>query len=85
VDGVSYEVRGQGDSKSLVAEGAREFTAGKNRLRVEGGRVIVNGKDYGPVKAGDSVLLDADGTLTVNGEKRAEAPAPKRPNQEARP
>jgi hypothetical protein len=58
---------------------------GKNTLRVQGGHVTANGKDYGPVKAGDSALLDADGTLTVNGEKRSEAPAPKRPDQEARP
>jgi hypothetical protein len=82
---VSYEVRGQGDSKSFVAEGAREFTAGKNKLRVESGRVIANGKDYGSVKPGDSVLLDEGGTLTVNGEKRAKVPAPKRPDQEPHP
>jgi hypothetical protein len=86
VGGVSYEVRGRGDSTSSASpSGPGQLTAGKNTLRVEGDRVIANGKDYGPVKAGDSVLLDEDGTLTVNGEKRAESPAPKRLDQEARP
>jgi hypothetical protein len=71
VDGVSCEVRGQGgESSSFVGEGYQEFTAGKNKLRVQGGRVTANGKEYGPVKSGDSVLLDADGTVTINGEKR---------------
>jgi hypothetical protein len=86
VGGVSYEVRGRGDSSaSALANGPGRLTAGQNTLRVEGGRVLANGKDYGPVKAGDSVLLDEDGTLTVNGERRAETPAPKHPDQEPRP
>jgi hypothetical protein len=53
-----------------VGQDYREFTAGKNKLRVQGGRVTANGKEYGPVKSGDSVLLDTDGTVSINGEKR---------------
>ncbi len=70
VDGVSCEVRGQGESSSVVGEGFHEFTAGKNKLRVQSGRVTANGKDYSAVKSGDSVLLDVDGTVTINGGKR---------------
>jgi hypothetical protein len=70
INGVSYEVRGSGDSRSVAGGDSSEFIAGTNKLQVQGGRVSANGKDYGPVKSGDSVLLDADGTLTINGEKR---------------
>jgi hypothetical protein len=64
-----YVGRG-GNSSSFVGQDYREFTAGKNKLRVQGGRVTANGKEYGPVKSGDSVLLDTDGTVSINGEKR---------------
>jgi hypothetical protein len=72
VDGVSCEVRGDADggSSSFVSEGYREFTAGRNKLRVQDGRITANGKEYGSVKSGDTVLLDVDGTVTVNGAKR---------------
>src|SRR5947209_7615045 len=67
-EGVSCEVRGQGDSSSFAGQDYHEFTAGKNKLRVQGGRVTANGKEYGSVKSGDSVLLDTDGTVSINGE-----------------
>jgi hypothetical protein len=53
-----------------MGEGYHEFTAGKNKLRIQGGKVIANGKEYGPVKSGDSVLLDADGIVSINDQKR---------------
>jgi hypothetical protein len=68
-DGVSLEVRGEGASSDVVVDGVHEFTAGKNKLRIQGRHVIANGKDYGPVNAGDSVLLDADGAVSINGQK----------------
>lgn len=71
VDGVSYEVRGRsGEARSQDGPGYREFIAGPNTLRVTGAHITANGKDAGEVKKGDSVLLDADGLLTVNGQKR---------------
>jgi hypothetical protein len=71
VDGVSCEVRGRGgESSDRIVEGVHEFTAGDNKLRLQDGHVIANGKDYGAVKSGDSVLLDADGNVTVNSQKR---------------
>jgi len=31
---------------------------------------VANGKDYGPVKKGDTVVLDADGQVFVNNSPR---------------
>ncbi len=68
---VSYEVRGEaGGLTKGMGEGV-SAAVGKNRLEVKGGQVRANGKDYGPVKDGDAVLLDKDGQVYVNGEKRA--------------
>ena len=67
---VSYEVRGEASITRGVAESGT-FRTGKNTLELRGGRVFANGKDHGPVKGGDTVLLDRDGQLSVNGEKRS--------------
>jgi hypothetical protein len=67
---VSYEARGEGGAVTRGVTERGSFTVGKNTLELKGGRVFANGKDHGPVKEGDSVLLDADGQLSVNGEKR---------------
>lgn len=34
------------------------------------GRVSIDGKDYGTLKAGDKVKIEASGKVTVNGEER---------------
>jgi hypothetical protein len=43
---------------------------GARRVEVRDGRVYSAGKDYGEVKAGDSILLDEGGRLLVNGQAR---------------
>jgi hypothetical protein len=69
--GVSYEVRGTGQPKeSRSADGDIEVTLGSNSLAIKGGRVVANGKDSGPVKDGDSVVLDERGKLTVTHGKQ---------------
>jgi hypothetical protein len=69
--GVAYEVRGAGNAKETrSANGDVEVTMGSNRLQIKGGRVMANGKDYGPVKDGDAVVLDDDGQVSVNQQKR---------------
>lgn len=69
-NGVSYEVRGTGQPKeSRTADGDVEVTLGANSLAIKGGRVVVNGKDHGPVEEGDSVVLDEQGKLTVTPKK----------------
>ena len=45
-------------------------SAGDNTFEIRNGRAIANGKDGGPLKAGDSVLLDKEGRLLVNGQER---------------
>jgi hypothetical protein len=70
-DGVTYEVRGTGHAReSRSANGDVEVTLGSNRLQIKGGRMMVNGKDCGAVKDGDSVVLDDNGQVSVNQEKR---------------
>jgi hypothetical protein len=69
--GVSYEVRGTGQPKeSRSSDGVIEVTLGSNSLAIRGGRVVANGKDSGPVKNGDSVVLDEQGKLTVTRVKQ---------------
>jgi hypothetical protein len=66
----SYEVRGEEGSVTLGTGEVINANAGKNRLGINGGRVTANGKSYGSLKNGDGVLLDRDGQLSVNGQKR---------------
>lgn len=69
--GVSYEVRGTGQPKeSRSADGDIEVTLGSNSLTIKGGRVVANGKDSGPVKDGDDIVLDEQGKLTVTPKKQ---------------
>jgi hypothetical protein len=66
--GISYELRGSGHpSESRSANGDIEASLGPNRLEIKGGRVLANGKDYGPVKQGDKVMVDATGQVFLNG------------------
>ncbi len=68
-EGVSYEIRGSGHvSESRSANGDIEATLGSNRLAIKGGHVLANGKNYGPVKKGDEVVLDATGQVSLNGK-----------------
>ena len=69
--GYQYEVRGEDGSSNQGMAEELDVTAGKNRLRIKDGNVTANGKAYGSVERGDSVLLDRDGTLSVNGEQRS--------------
>ncbi len=51
-----------------------------NSIVTAEGRIILNGKDYGPHAAGDRVRLTTDGSgnavLTVNGETRTPTGVP---------
>jgi hypothetical protein len=69
--GVSFEVHGFGEHKThVVAENDVVVTNGSSRLNLKNGRILANGKDYGPVKNGDTVVLDADGQISVNNSAR---------------
>ncbi|TMQ32753.1 MAG: hypothetical protein E6K70_16855 [Planctomycetota bacterium] len=73
---VSYEVRGGGGgfTKGITQDGS--FIVGDNKLELKDGHIFANGKYYGQVKNGDSILLDTDRQLYVNGEKRRDMPGP---------
>jgi hypothetical protein len=64
-----YEIRSDGGATS-GRSGSIEATAGGNRLVIKDELLTANGKSYGRLKAGDRVLLDKDGTVYVNSEKR---------------
>jgi len=68
VNGISYEVHG---GRGLeINDNAIKISSGKNVLEIKDGRVSLNGKDRGPIKSGDSLVLNAESQLSVNGEKR---------------
>jgi hypothetical protein len=47
-----------------------KWSNGKHTLDVDGSAVTLDGRKYGPVKAGDRVKLTADGVLYVNDFQR---------------
>ena len=70
-NGVSFEVYGFGEQNThVVAEDDVVVTNGSSLLNFKNGRVVANGKDYGPVKKGDTVVLNADGQVSVNNSPR---------------
>jgi hypothetical protein len=69
INGISYEVHGN-VQKIEVIDNAIKITSGKNVIEVKDGRLFLNRKDRGPIKSGDSLVLDAESQLSVNGEKR---------------
>ena len=55
-----------------VTHGFAQLGEGPDAIRVDvrDGRMSVNGKDGGEVRAGDTVRVEKDGRVTVNGQKR---------------
>ncbi len=69
--GVAYMICGKGKAEEKVApNGDVDVTLGVNHLEIKGNRVLANGKDKGTVKDGDSIVLDNQGLLFVNQQKR---------------
>jgi hypothetical protein len=75
--GVRYELPLTGSDTERAAEFLRavrpnglSWSGGGHTLEVADVKVTLDGKPRGSVKAGDVVKLTADGTLSVNGEKR---------------
>ncbi len=70
VHGVDYEVHG-GLPGSVNIDGETITIAnGTNRLEAKDGLLVVNGKDCGSIQHGDEVVLDAEGQVWVNKERR---------------
>lgn len=70
IHGISYEVHGGGPGLTKIDGEAVMITNGPNRLEVKDSRLLANGRDCGAVQNGDKVVLDAEGQLFVNQEKR---------------
>lgn len=68
--GIKYEVRGSGNTNISSVNNSTRIVSGRNTVTINKGRIVLNGKDRGAVKTGDSVLLDASGRLYVNGKRR---------------
>jgi hypothetical protein len=69
VNGISYEVHGPVQSVQVINDGIK-IASGKNVIEIKDGRISLNGKNRGPIKSGNSLVLDAQSQLSVNGEKR---------------
>jgi hypothetical protein len=65
-----YEVLGANGTVQRGEAGEFSVTAGSTAVAVRGGRLTVNGKGYGLLRDGDSVRVDEDGQVTVNGAPR---------------
>src|SRR5262245_38492016 len=65
----SYEIRSEGGFTKGQGSSIGAFADG-NRLEIRDGRLTVNAKRYGPLMDGDSILIEKDGTVFVNGQKR---------------
>jgi hypothetical protein len=70
VNGVEYTIAGARENNVDVVNGELRYSGGGLTVSARGGRLTVNGKRYGPVRAGDRVAVDREGTVTVNGGRR---------------
>jgi hypothetical protein len=71
VNGLTMKVYGFGEHAThRYADDDILVTNGSSRLNIKNGRIVANGKDCGPVKKGDIVVLGADGRVTVNNLPR---------------
>jgi hypothetical protein len=61
--GGSYHYQAGESGNILVTEGT-------NTLTVNGGHLTVNGESYGLLQDGDSIQVDENGQVTVNGTPR---------------
>lgn len=67
---VSWEFIGDDGNFAKGSGGGGSLRVGDNTLEIKDQQVFVNGKLYGPLRDGDKVKVDPDGSLFVNGEKR---------------
>jgi len=70
IHGISYEVHGGGPGLTKIEGETVTITNGPNHLEFKTGRLLANGRDCGAVQQGDNVVLDVEGQLFINQEKR---------------
>jgi hypothetical protein len=70
INGISYEIHGGPGQRLEVINNNFKITRGANVIEIKDGRVLLNGIDRGPIKSGDSLVLDSQSRLSVNSESR---------------
>lgn len=65
INGISYEVRGQGNTSLQTDDNRIRMSNGRDVVEIREGRVYFNGRVRGVVKSGDSIVLDETGNLSI--------------------
>ena len=68
--GITYELPIQKSSSTTVSGDSFSFTGDSLSITESGGQLTVNGKNYGSVKSGDTVMIDQTGAFSVNRTPR---------------
>jgi hypothetical protein len=78
--GVNWTLMGEGSVDTKATPKGVTAKLGANTLEINAGKLAVNGADLGRVREGDSVIVNSDGTTSVNGQARTagQAPEPKK-------
>ena len=69
--GYTFEVRGKGGAFTKGQAATFSVQAGANAGAIKDGKLTVNGKSYGAVPDGATILVEEDGKVLVNGRERA--------------
>ncbi|MFN0053574.1 MAG: ABC transporter permease [Planctomycetales bacterium] len=73
--GVTYEVWGSSVSRTEADKQQATIILGNGRLQIkhEEGKLLFRGEEYGSIKSGDSIVIDKDRRVFVNGALRRSA------------
>ncbi|HVK15930.1 MAG TPA: hypothetical protein VM533_03215 [Fimbriiglobus sp.] len=66
----SLSFRSAGEGKGVTGEVCDFAWGGSRRLRIEDGKLTVEGADRGTLQPGDRITITADGQVLVNGSSR---------------
>ena len=69
VGGINYIVEHASSARSARSsgDGSSSLTLGKHKFEVKGGKLTIDGKDYGEIYKGDAVWVYKDGRIAING------------------
>jgi hypothetical protein len=70
VAGYDFEVRGAAGSFTKGQAATFSVQSGANSAEVKGRKLTVNGKAYGSVADGATILVEENGKVSVNGKER---------------
>ena len=70
VHGIKYEIPFIDASSADASGDTYSFTSSSLSFTEKNGKLTVNGKEFGTIKAGDTVKIDGTGRVSVNGAPR---------------